>query len=208
MLRRKLHTPLDVTRNQRRGFLPRTRVAAAVKNSKESHFVWKRAGRPRGNSELLRKKKEARKRMRQVLHMNLYQQKQVLLVEIMESKDCDVRLFHRLIRRQRTITNAAIQILIYNGETLTGAKDIASGCASNFESLATLSENEESDADHFAQVQFDLLLSKEGCRRLYGSPEAMKVTPKEISGIIVIQIWEGKDGHGLAAKHLKNAVDL
>ena len=210
-----LHVPAEasspIRRNKKSKEFPawNERVAAAVKNSKDTHFVWKRAGRPRGNSDLLRKKKEARKCMRQVLPMSLYQQKQDLLVEIMDAKDCDVRLFHRLIRRQRTIPNAATQILLYNGETLTGTKDIASGFASHFESLATPSENEESDADQVAQMQFDLLLLEEGCRRLSGSPEAMKVTPKEISGFIKsFKYGKEQDVHGLAAKHLKNAVGL
>ena len=127
-MRSQLHLPLDV-----KGFLIWIeRVSAAVKNSEGAHFVSKRAGRPRGNSELLMKKKDARTLMRQALRMTLYQQKQDLPLEIMNAKVCGVKLFHRLIRRQRTIPNTATQILIYNGETLTGAKDIASGFASNF----------------------------------------------------------------------------
>ena len=128
-MRSQLHLPLDV-----KGFLIWIeRVSAAVKNSEEAHFVSKRAGRPRGNSELLMKKKDARTLLRQALRMTLYQQKQDLLLEIMNALVCGVKLFHRLIRRQRTIPNThATQILIYNGETLTGAKDIASGFASHF----------------------------------------------------------------------------
>ena len=75
--------------------------------------------------------------------MTLCQQNQELLTEIMLSKDAGVKLFHRLIQRQGTIHNTATQVLIYNGETLSSADDIAAGFAAHFKSLAIPSHNKD-----------------------------------------------------------------
>ena len=92
--------------------------------------------------------KDARKFMRQALRMALCYQKQDLLVEIMIARDCDVKLFHKLIRRHQTIPNIANQMLILEGVALTVDGDIAAGFASHFESFASSLENKELDVDH------------------------------------------------------------
>ena len=69
--------------------------------------------------------------------------------------------------------------------------------------------NEEFDVDHFAQVQFDMLLLEESCRQISSLPEPKKVAPVEVSGIINSLIdAKAQDVHGLATEHLKHAVDL
>ena len=49
--------------------------------------------------------------------------------------------------------------------------------------MATPSENNKFDADHFPHLRFGVLLLEEGCWRLSGSSEVMKIIPMEISGI-------------------------
>ena len=140
-------------------------VVAAVQRSKMAHYQWKCAGRPRDNSEPLRQKKEAKKSMRRVLRMTLYQQKQDFLTDVMSAKDSDVKLFHRLIKLQRTLPTTATQVLVYDGETLSGSGKIAAGFASHFQSLATPLTNNDFDADHYSQVEADVLVIEENCRR-------------------------------------------
>ena len=176
----KAASPLQRKKRSRKEFpIWNERVAAAVQSSKAAHYRWKRAGCPRGNSGLLKQKKEARKSMRRVLRMTLYQQKQDFLTEIMSAKDSDVKMFHRLVKRQRTLPNTAT-----HGETLSGSSNIAAGFASHFQSLATPSTNDEFDADHFIQVQIDVLMMEESCQKMSGSLEPAIVTSKEITGII------------------------
>ena len=55
--------------------------------------------------------------------------------------DCDVKLFHRLIRRHQTLSNIANQTLMFKGVALTVDGDIAAGFAYHFESLASSLEN-------------------------------------------------------------------
>ena len=116
--------------------------------------------------------------------MTLCQQDQELLTEIMTAKDTDVKLFHRLIKRQRTIPNTVTQVLIYNGETLSCADDIADGFASHFQSLATPSNNENFDKEYFSQVEADMAVIEEIYAKTEGSLEPIPVTAKEIRNII------------------------
>ena len=78
----KAASPLQRKKRSRKGFpIWNERVEAAVQSNTAAHYRWKRAGRPRSNSGLLKQKKEARKSMRRVLRMTLYQQKQDFLTE-------------------------------------------------------------------------------------------------------------------------------
>ena len=104
--------------------------------------------------------------MRRVLRMTLYQQKQDFLTEVMSAKDSDVKLFHRLIQRQRTLPNTATQVLVYDGETLSGSSKIAAGFASHFQSLATPLTNNDFDADHYSHVEADVLMIEENCQTI------------------------------------------
>ena len=107
----KAASPSPCKKRSKKGFtIWNEGVAAAVQRSEIAHYQWKCAGRPRDNSEPLRQKKEAQKSMRRVLRMTLYQQKQDFLTEVMSAKDSDVKLFHRLIKRQRTLPNTATQV--------------------------------------------------------------------------------------------------
>ena len=81
----------------------------------------------------------------------------------MSAKDSDVKM-SRLIKRQRALPNTATQVLLYDGETLSGSSNIAAGFASHFQSLATPSTNDEFEADHLTQVQTDVLVMEESCR--------------------------------------------
>ena len=57
----KAASPLQCKKRSRKGFpIWNERVAAAVQSSKTAHYRWKRASCPRGNSGLLKQKKEAR----------------------------------------------------------------------------------------------------------------------------------------------------
>ena len=99
-------------------------------------------------------------------------------------------MLHRLIKRQRTLPNTATQVLVYDDETFSGSSNIAAGFASHFQSLATPSMNDEFDADHFTQVQTDLLVMEESCQKVSGSLESAIVTTKVITGLIKSKIFE------------------
>ena len=98
---------------------------------------------------------------------------------------------------------------MYDGETLAGSSNIAAGFASRFQSLATTSTNDDFDADHFTQVQTDVLVMEESCRKGSGSLETAIVVRKEITGIVKsLKNGKAQDIHGLAAEHLRHVVDV
>lgn len=85
----------------------------------------------------------------------------------MDASERDTKLFHRLVRRQRARPSTATEILQFNGSTLAGAEEIATGFSSHFRDLAAPTPNESFDSEYFRQVQYDALVIEDLCSGLY-----------------------------------------
>ena len=125
-------------------------VATAVHGSKVAHSEWKRAGCPRDpENPSFKQRKEARKVLKREVRFTLFQQRQDLLVSVMDASERDTKHFHRLVRRQRARPSTATEILQFSGSTLAGAEEIAAGFSSHFKDLATPTPNESFDSEYF-----------------------------------------------------------
>ena len=62
-----------------------------------------------------------------------------------------------------------------------GSNNISAGIASHFQTLT----DKDFDDDHFTQVEFDVLIIKESCRKVTGFLEHVKITSKGVVGIIM-----------------------
>ena len=113
-------------------------IATAVHGSKMAHSVWKRAGCPRDpECPSFKQMKKARKVLKREVRFTLFQQRQDLLVSVMDSSEYDTKLFHRLVSRKRAKSSTATETLQFNGSTLAGAEEIAAGFSSHFKDIAT-----------------------------------------------------------------------
>ena len=129
----------------------------------------------------------------------------------MNACEQDTKLFHRLVRKQRARPSTATETLKYDGNTLSGAEEIAAGFSLHFRDLATPAPNASFDGEYFRQVQYDALVIEDLCNRQ--SLSSFKpVTANEISSIIrSFRNGKAQDINGLSAEHLKYAagsVDL
>ena len=118
-----------------------------------AHSVWKRAGCPRDpECPSFKQMKEARKVLKREVRFTLFQQqRQDLLLSVIDLSEYDTKLFHRLVNRQRAKSSTATETLQFNGSTLTGAEEIAAGFSSHFMNIATPKPNESFDSEYFPQ---------------------------------------------------------
>ncbi|KAH3786853.1 hypothetical protein DPMN_164966 [Dreissena polymorpha] len=72
-----------------------------VMNMKSAYNVWKRAGRPRGESSLLIEKKCAKRALRSSVWQAIAKKDYELKQKIIESRKYDSRTFHKLVNSKR-----------------------------------------------------------------------------------------------------------
>ena len=96
--------------------------------------------------------------MRREGRFTLFQRRQDLLGSVMNACEQEPKLFHRLVRKQRARPSTPTETLKYDGNTLSGAKEIAAGFLSHFRDLTTPAPNASFDGEYFRQVQYDALV--------------------------------------------------
>ena len=204
----EMSCPERKKRKTKKGFpVWNDRIATAVHNSKVAQFEWKKAGKPSdAGCYSHKRRREARKALRREVRFTLFQQRQDLLGSVMNASEQDTKLFHRLVRKQRARPSTATETLKYDGNTLSGAEEIAAGFSSHFRDLATPAPNASFDGEYFRQVQYDALVIEDLCNRQ--SISSFKpVTANEISSIIrSFRNGKAQDINGLSAEHLKYAA--
>ena len=184
-------------------------VATAVHGRKVAHSEWKRAGCLRDpENPSFKQRKEAHKVLKRAVRFTLFQQRQDLLVSVMDASEHDAKLFYRLVTRQCARPSTATEILQFNGSTLVGAEEIAAGFSSHFRDLATPTPNESFDSEYFRQVQYDALVIEDLCSRQVGCTFKSVETAEIFSIIRSFRNGKAQDIHGLSAEHLKHAVEI
>ena len=133
-------------------------IAAAVRLSKLEHTEWKEAGSPTIATDLLFKKKAARRAMQQTLCQQNYLQMQERYTELMLAKEMDTKIFYKLVNQQRSNENIATEMLHFEDQTFSSTEGIASAFSDHFQKLATPAESKVFDENYTNQVTFDKLL--------------------------------------------------
>ena len=124
----------------------------------------------------------------------------------MNACEQDTKLFHRLVRKQRARPSTATETLKYDGNTLSGAEEIAAGFSSHFRDLATPAPNASFDGEYFRQVQYDALVIEDLCNRQSISSFKPVTANKIFSIIRSFRNGKAQDINGLSAEHLKYAA--
>ena len=211
-LRRASETscPEPKKRKSKKGFpIWSDAVATAVHGSKVARSKWKRAECPRDpENPSFKQRNEARKVLKREIRFILFQQRQDLLMSVMDASARDTKLFHRLVRRQHARPSTATEILQFNGSTLARAEEIAAGFSSHFKDLATPMPNESFDSEYFRQVQYDALVIEDLCSRQVGCTFKPVETTEIFSIVRSFRNGKAQDIHGLSAEHLKQAMEI
>ena len=115
-------------------------LSHAVKLSKEKHFLWKEAGKPRDKNPVWLEKKAAKKRVRSIQRKHQAEDRKNLLQEISQATENDPNLAYKLIKRQKKEDGTTTSLKI-RGEMITDNQEITSEWAAYFEDLTSSEVN-------------------------------------------------------------------
>jgi hypothetical protein len=184
-------------------------VSAAIKISKAKFSTWKSAGKPeKGNqahTDMVKAKRNLRSLERQhaaTARLNLYQ-------DIMDSHDGDIKLFHRLIGRQRSGPNSKSTSTIEYDNITYKDDQVLQGFGRYFGDLATPSDNPAFDSVHSSLVDSDMVILDHLADLCHAKGTYIcKVTVKEIAqGMAKLNKGKAADIFGLTTEHLIYAKD-
>ena len=180
-------------------------ISEVVERSKRAHKEWQAAGSPTDITNLhVLRRKQARRLMRQTIRQQVYIQKQEKYEEIMHAKEGDIKLFYRLVNKQRSSNSTATEILHYDGKTFSSTVEVADAFSQHFQNLATPTNNPVFDSEYENQVSFDKLLIEQIAMQQDEAHEP--VTTKEITAIVrSFKTNKAQDPFGISAEHLKHA---
>ena len=123
--------------------------------------------------------------------------------EFMDARREDSKLFNKLIRRQRGVSDSKVSELDVNGITYKGIEVIA-GLITHFRNLATPTDNINYDIHYMGHVQHDVDVIKDICD---SSAETLQAATSEELEKAIRSLNTGKspDIYGVTAEHIIHA---
>ena len=168
-------------------------LKSAVGNSKKIYHQWKMAGGPKEH-HLWEAVKKSGKTVRRVLRVQAAVQRRSLLHEISEASVWDAKLFHKLVRRQRAVTNSGGGLLV-GGRLVTEENEILNAWAEYYEDLST-------PRNPSTQEEEELLANLRILSRM--DTEQVVVTPELIAEAIKkLKTNKAPDRHSMNAEQMK-----
>ena len=114
----------------------------AIASSKRIHHNWKEAGRPRGDNDLWKEKKEATKAVRSVQRRQAAADRRQLYDEIENATENDSQLWHKLIQKRKSQSQVSSALEV-EGKLVTDEDTIRDAWADYFQQLATPTHSQE-----------------------------------------------------------------
>ena len=182
------------------------KIANATKNTRKKHAKWKQCGAPQepGNrlkSEWITAKRLLRKAQRQAYAS----QRDSWAKKIMAASNSDNKLFHKLIKKQRSIDMQPTKTLKRNEKIAENSEDILLMWRDHFHELSNPDGRQDFDYEklNLSKVQNKIIEQLEKGK--------VKIDPIEDEEIIhaVKNLKNGKspDIDGITAEHYKNAIE-
>ena len=191
-------------KNRRKTKVWNSELKKATAESKRAHWQYKEH-RSKGtlDSEIIQNRKLAKLRLRRLYRQEIASKRSDNKREIMDARREDSKLFHKLIRRQRGVSDSKISELDVNGTTYKG-KNVISGWKTHFQTLATPSDNLNFDKHYIEHVQQDVDVIKDICD---SSEETLQeATTEELEKAIrSLNTGKSPDVYGVTAEHILNA---
>lgn len=180
-------------------------IANAVKHSKAAHFMWKDAGKPPRGHPLFDKRKKAARSVRSAQRVRIALGRRRLYSQINKASSRDQKLFHKLLRRQRT-THQPNVVLKVDGRELHDPGDISQAYRNHFEKLATPLESPHFSDELLNSALKDLVLVQ-AC--LTNDTASDDVEEKSVSAAIrSLNRGKATDNQGVTAEHLQFAEEV
>ena len=125
--------------------------------------------------------------------------------DIMQASASDVKLFHRLIKAQRTTSTASTGQLVINGLLVMDQDELMDAWTRHFSKLATPGPNPAYDSAYQRLVSEDLMVIETLCSNPHSTPEP--ITDCEIiKAVSKLHPGKAADVHQLSAEHLKYSL--
>ena len=179
-----------------------------MKDSKNSLFEWKQAGKPPKEHELSMKKKRASKTLRKQLRKEEAIRKQKILSELMS--DPTDKNFYKLIKRNQNQNNTSADTCIrFRGEEVYEPSVQAKKFTVYFEDLAPPKENEKYDEQFYKLTKYNIRILKieEICRN--SSDKIEPFTEQEMrKSVQALNKKKSPNEFGIVSEHLKHGLSV
>ncbi len=175
-------------------------LAGAVAESKLQLFLWKQAGKPKGDHPLWLDKKSKMKKVRAIQRKEAAMERQKMVQDISQAAENDPKTYHYLIKRQRSCATSTTVILV-NGSAITDSEEIREHWAAYYEVLSTPGDDEQT---RYTQIltSYMRIIS-----RL--DPNVVVVSEEDMQELIHgLKRGKAADRDGYAAEHLKVLTPL
>ena len=176
-------------------------IQSAIQGEKLAFFNWKKNGKSNDptNTHLLEKKSKSVELRRQI-RIEVAKRNSEEKINILNARQLDNTLFHRLVRKQRSQNQKVLDDLKV-GQEIFCQEEIINGWYEHFKNLATKKDNNRFDMNFLKLVEKEVSVIYDLC--LDSQYEVKPVTDKEISDA-VISLNRGKapDIYGVAAEHV------
>ncbi|WAR12312.1 LOW QUALITY PROTEIN: POLR-like protein, partial [Mya arenaria] len=174
-------------------------IKLSLESMKLHYKNWKKVGKPtEEDNPLLIKRQESKKKFRSVYRQNLANKDRMEKQKILEARQSDSKLFHRLVSAQRKKGSVFINDL-HVGERRFPEENILEGFKQHFESLAQESSNDLYDDQYHSLVKEDALAMSE----LASSKEVISVTREEVlQAIGSINTGKSPDIYNITKEHI------
>ena len=189
---------------------PRTRrqvwdgdVSRAMAANKVALAAWRDGDRP--NMGILYQERKITKRiLRQALRQANAKSRVKIYEDIAESAHMDPKLFHRLIRSQKSSTSTAGLELRVDGLLVTESSDVLAAWSEHFKHLATPQDNPGFDVPQKRFIDEDILVMLWIAGSCTADPEP--ILHSEVSRALKsLNNGKAQDIHGIRAEHIKAA---
>ncbi|CAC5409622.1 unnamed protein product [Mytilus coruscus] len=175
-------------------------IQAALKIARQKYNVWKHHGRPNNKSNvMLQEKNQTKKDFRRSIRIVITKIRDKDKETIPEIRVKDTKMFHKLVRNNRTKGNIVITELEVNGVKYMESENIITGFEEHFRSLATFNNQTDIDSTYHNQVQ-------DSINRLVQRNNIRNVTHNEITNAIgSINRSKSADFQCIAIEHIIHA---
>lgn len=185
------------------------KVTNCYKANRVALKTWVSAGRPPDPHQTATKKKETKKELRRAMRQAEADKRAALYTEIFQASSSDVKLFHRLIRQQRSQGRSPSNgtVLMLGDELISGETRVLEAWTNHFAKLATPASDPSFEENHYKSVNSDFLIIE----------QLASVLPRQHPDISLADVLRainrlnsGKaaDIHGLAPEHIKLTAEV
>lgn len=193
--------PTSKKSSQRSKHIWNDEIENSLKTNKKALYEWKMEGKPQ-IGETMQVRKRTKKQLRKARRQEIARQRDESLQTIMNAKQRDSKIFHKLVNAQRKSKRNGISDLCVEDKTYSTREEILQGWNEHFSKLAT---PETTDLKSDTNKKFDIDIIEEICKE---NAEPLVFTSEEVDKAInQLNTNKAPDIYGITAEHIRYGGD-